>query len=465
MTTEINLIKETFERFKTNFNNNSFSSLEKRVFILNQCKDILIKNEKNLYEALSKDYGYRSEYDSMISDLIPSVQGIHYTTKNLRKWMKASKRKSGISLAPSKVTVYYQPLGVVGVVVPWNFPLFLSISPITAALAAGNKVLVKMSELTPNTNKVLKEIFKPLKDDLSFFEGEVEVSSFFTNLPFDHLIFTGSTGVGKIVAKSAAQNLTPTTLELGGKSPVIIAPDANLKNTIHSIVAGKTLNSGQICIAPDYVFVPNKRKKEFIELFQKSFEENFQETGSKFKMTRIVSKNHFERLSNYLVDAESKGAEVITIRRSKGEDNLLYPHLVADVTDEMKIMQEEIFGPLLPIMTYENIEETFEYILNHPRPLALYLFSEDEELINRVIYNTHSGGVCINDTIIHAAAEDAPFGGIGESGIGHYHGREGFLTFSKAKTVLSTPTWLPRTKYLLSRRDKLFETFRALFLK
>lgn len=453
-------------KMQKDYQEKPYPTYRERIELLDKIKKNLLNHEQEFYSALKTDYGYRSSFDSMLSDFLPSMATIKYTKKHLKKWMKNEKRHAGLLIAPSKVQIMYQPLGVVGIIVPWNFPLYLSLSPIITAIAAGNKVMVKLSEFTPQTNKVIAKVFKNLSDDIKVIEGASEVSSAFSNLAFDHILFTGSTKVGKLVAKSAANNLTPTTLELGGKSPMIVDNDISMESVIDAVLPGKCLNSGQICVATDYIFLPKNRVNEFIEIYRKKFNEYYNESINNNHLTWIVNKNHHERLLNLIEDAENKGAKIhkVVDKTPENGSTQLYPHLLTDVSEDMNIMQEEIFGPLLPIKTYDQLEDAIRYINNKPRPLALYILSNNHKVQQNILKRTHSGGVCINDSLIHVAAEDAPFGGIGDSGMGHYHGREGFLTFSKAKTILSSPSWLPKNKYILKHRDFFFKILRKVFI-
>lgn len=455
-----------FESMKLAYNKNPYPPLEQRKEILLKLKKGLIENETLLYHALKKDYGYRSEFDSFMADILPSVMTINHTLKQLKKWMKPSRRHSGLMLFPSKVAVHYQPLGVVGVITPWNFPLFLSLGPTIQALAAGNRVMIKMSEFTPNTNIALRKVMEDLSDHIMIFEGEAEMGATFSKLPFDHLIFTGSSGVGKHVAKAAAENLTPITLELGGKSPTIIGEDADMKAAVDSIIMGKSINSGQICVAPDYIFIPKSREKEFVETFIQRFTDYYLNSDNKNSLTHIVTARQFQRLQKFLEDAKDKGAKVHLVKEYQETDQRqIFPHVLTDVNEDMLVMQEEIFGSILPVKPYTDIDDVLNYINAKNRPLALYIMSTNKLLIDKILKNTHSGGVSINDTVTHVMAEDAPFGGVGYSGIGHYHGFEGFQTFSKAKTVLHSKAWLPRTRYILKYRDFIFKTLRFVFLK
>ena len=400
-----------------------------------------------------------------MTDVLPTVAQINYTLRRLDRWCQPSRRRAGVLLAPSKVTVEYQPVGVVGIISPWNFPVILSLSPLVTALAAGNRVMIKLSEFTPITNKVISEICRVLPEDIEVVEGEAKVAQAFSQLPFDHLLFTGSTNVGRAVARAAAQNLTPITLELGGKSPVIVAGDANLNKAVDAILFGKCINAGQICVAPDYAFVPEGKVKEFVALFLQRFEELYLKGQKSQGFTHIINQRQYDRLKAMLKDAKDKGAEIHAVSETSTEGRRLYPHLVTHVSEEMTIMQEEIFGPLMPIKPYRDIQDVISYINQNQRPLALYIMSDDRRTVEHITRHTHSGGVGVNDTVLHVGAEDAPFGGIGESGIGHYHGEEGFRTFSHAKTILNTPTWLPRVGILMERRSMAIKALQKFFMR
>jgi len=337
--------------------------------------------------------------------------------------------------------VHYQALGVVGIVVPWNFPINLAVVPLITNIAAGNRVMLKMSEFTPRTNAVLKQIitsvFNPV--DVALVEGETALSTAFTKLPFDHLLFTGSTQVGKHVMRAAADNLTPVTLELGGKSPVVVAPDIDITEAVNRIMLGKSLNSGQICVAPDYILCPRAKVEELIGAYRSEFNRRYPDAMNNLDYTSIIDERQYSRLKSWLEDAREKGARIEEMVSGDSLDDLqhrMMPHLLLDVSAEMQVMQSEIFGPLLPIVPYDTITDAIAYIKDKPHPLALYIMSFDKQIQQQIQRATISGGVAINDTIMQVAAEDAPFGGVGSSGMGHYHGIEGFRTLSKAKTVL-----------------------------
>ncbi|QDF74346.1 MULTISPECIES: coniferyl aldehyde dehydrogenase [Shewanella] len=434
-------LNQLLARQKASFREQGAPSRQQRETQLIALKQALLSHQQAIVDALSADYGHRSSDDSRISDIMPCVNNINYTLKKLKGWMKPSRRHAGILLAPAKVQVQYQPLGVVGIIVPWNFPVMLSIGPLITALAAGNRAMIKLSEFTPETNKVLKQMLADLFDEsvVAVIEGEADVAAAFSALAFDHLLFTGSTTVGRHVMRAAADNLTPVTLELGGKSPVIIAPDMPLDTAVERMIYGKCLNAGQICVAPDYVLLPKGKSDAFVQAFIAKFKQMYGEIGDNPDYGAIINPRQFERLQAVLQDARDKGAQITpSSQETLAPDSRKLPvQLITGVNEQMLVMQEEIFGPLLPIIEYDNLAQAIDYVNDRPRPLALYIMSFDSDTQQRLLNQTHSGGVCINETVFHVAADDAPFGGIGPSGMGHYHGKEGFLTMSHAKTILS----------------------------
>ncbi|WP_442960505.1 coniferyl aldehyde dehydrogenase [Pseudoalteromonas sp. DL2-H2.2] len=463
---EQTLLTMNFQAMQSAYRRDPAPDHAQRVAVLKKLKRSLINHEQQVYQALSKDYGYRSEFDTFFADIMPTIAAIKYAIKHLKKWMQPSKRHAGLMLAPSKVKVHYQPLGVVGVVTPWNFPFYLALGPTIQALAAGNRVMIKMSEFTPHANQVLRTIVEDISDHVHVVEGDAEIGAAFSALAFDHLIFTGSTAVGKQVAKAAADNLTPITLELGGKSPTIIDEQIDMKIAVDAVIMGKSINSGQICVAPDYIFVPTSRLDTFIETFIARYSEYHLNSSNRNQQSHIISQRQHNRLMQLLDDAKAKGAEVHAVKALEpGDEKRVYPHLLTNLSDDMAVLQEEIFGSLLPVMSYESLDEVIAYITERPRPLALYIMSNNPALIDRLINHTHSGGISINDTTMHVVADDAPFGGIGHSGMGHYHGYEGFLTFSKAKTVLYSSSWLPKNRFVLKHRDWVLKVLRKWLLR
>jgi coniferyl-aldehyde dehydrogenase len=397
----------------------------------------LLSDERHaLIAAISSDFSHRSADETLLAELMPSLLGIHYASKHLKRWMKPSRRSVGMAFQPASAKVVYQPLGVVGIIVPWNYPLFLAVGPLVGALSAGNRVMLKLSESTPATGQLLKRLLAQAfpEDLVTVVLGEAEVGVAFSKLPFDHLLFTGATSVGKHVMRAAAENLTPVTLELGGKSPAIVSHDVPLKDAAERIAFGKSLNAGQTCVAPDYVLVPEDRVDGFIEAYRKAIHNFYPTLADNPDYTAIINDRHLARLNHYLTDATSKGGRVISLFHESQGRRMPFS-LLLNVSDDMTVMQDEIFGPILPIVPYSRIDQAFAYINQRPRPLALYYFGYNKAEQQRVLEQTHSGGVCLNDTLLHVAQDDMPFGGIGASGMGHYHGHEGFLTFSKAKGV------------------------------
>lgn len=415
-------------------------SLAQRRSRLTALKSSLLAHKQALCDALALDYGQRSDYDSLVADILPCVMQINYSLKRLKGWMKSVRRHPGLLLAPARVEVHYQPLGVVGIMVPWNFPVMLSLGPLIGAIAAGNRAMIKLSEFTPHTNAALRTLLEAVFDDdeVVLIEGDAGLAAAFSTLPFDHLLFTGSTAVGRQVMAAAAPQLTPLTLELGGKSPCLIAPDMPLALAVERMIFGKSLNAGQICVAPDYVLLPRGQEQGFIEAYQTHFRRLYPKGLDSPDYGSIINAAQYERLTAWLAEAKQAGAQVHPCASPARDDGArrLVPHLLTEVPGHCQLMQQEIFGPLLPLVPYDSIEEAIAYVAARPRPLALYLMSLDPALQQRLIRETHAGGMAINECLFQVAADDAPFGGIGPSGMGHYHGHEGFLTFSKAKTVL-----------------------------
>ncbi|WP_166266583.1 coniferyl aldehyde dehydrogenase [Marinobacter caseinilyticus] len=432
-----------FEEQRLAFRRNTMPSLTERTENLKRLKRVLLKNEARILETIDRDFSCRSKDETLIAELMPSVQGINYALKHLDDWMKPSKRNVSILFQPASNKVHYQPLGVVGIIVPWNYPLFLAIGPLVAALAAGNRVMIKMSEFTPHTSALIKELVETTfpQDLVAVIIGEADVAADFASRAFDHLLFTGSTSVGKLVMRAAAENLTPVTLELGGKSPAIISADVPMSDAAQRIAFGKAINAGQTCVAPDYVLCPADRVQTFVDEFRTQFATMYPSLRDNDDYTAIINERQYQRLQGYLDDAREKGADVIEINPAqenmKDGTRKLPVHLVLKATEDMKVMQDEIFGPILPVVSYSNIDEAINYINDQPRPLSLYYFGYERDQQEHVVTQTHSGGMCINDTLMHVAQDDLPFGGVGASGMGHYHGKEGFLTFSHARAIFS----------------------------
>ncbi|BCD85992.1 putative coniferyl aldehyde dehydrogenase [Pseudomonas solani] len=433
---QINQLEELFARQRAAYGDNPMPSADQRIQWLKSLRDLIFNEQDALIRAISQDFSNRSADETLLAEIMPSLHGIHYAKNRVRRWMKPSRRSVGMAFQPASAKVIYQPLGVVGVIVPWNYPLFLALGPLVGALAAGNRVMVKMSESTPATSQLFKELMARIfpEDLVAVCLGEADVGVAFSKLPFDHLLFTGATSIGRHVMRAAAENLTPVTLELGGKSPAIVSQDVPLDHAAERIAFGKTMNAGQTCVAPDYVLVPKDRVEGFVEAYRAAVKSFYPQLQNNPDYTAIINERQVQRLNGYLQDAEAKGARLVPLFPEAQGRRL--PHtVVLNVKDDMKLMQDEIFGPLLPIVPYERLDQAFAYINQRPRPLALYYFGYDKREQQRVLHETHSGGVCLNDTLLHVAQDDMPFGGVGPSGMGHYHGHEGFLTFSKAKGV------------------------------
>ena len=405
----------------------------------------LEEREEAFTQAISTDFGQRSAFETANYDITVTLADIKYQIRNLARWMRIRKRSVPLHLMPGRARIVPQPLGVVGVISPWNFPVFLSLSPVAGAIAAGNRVMLKPSEWTPKTSTLLAELaseaFEP--DEFTVFEGGIETGRAFSELPFDHLLFTGSTRVAKEVSNSAAKNLTPLTLELGGKSPALVCPGANLKRAAERIVFGKLANAGQICIAPDYVFVERAKFHDFIELLQIYSKKAYPRLNNNPDYTSIISADHFSRLNRMIEEAREDGAEIIRINPDgetlESSARKIPPTLILRPNPTLSVMQEEIFGPILPVLSYEKIEEAIEFIQHRARPLALYLFTEKARERERILRETVSGGVAVNEVLFHCVCETLPFGGVGASGMGSYHGQAGFDTFSHLKPVFIQP--------------------------
>ncbi|WP_176507609.1 MULTISPECIES: coniferyl aldehyde dehydrogenase [Pseudomonas] len=430
----------TFATQRQAFAGNPMPPAAQRRQWLKSLREALLADQRALIEAIDADFTGRSADETLLAELLPSVQGIRHAERHLQRWMRPARRAVGLAFQLASARVLYQPLGVVGIIVPWNYPLFLAIGPLTCALAAGNRVMLKLSEATPASGAALKALIARVfpEDLVSVVLGEVEVGQAFARLPFDHLLFTGATSIGRQVMLAAAQNLTPVTLELGGKSPAIVSASVPLDTAAERIAFGKTLNAGQTCVAPDYVLVPRERLNDFAAAYRNAVKRMYPRIADNPDYSAIINPRQLQRLQHLLDDARGKGAQVLDLYPDETrQGRRLPPHLLTGVNDSMQVMQDEIFGPLLPLVPYDHLDEALAYINQRPRPLALYYFGYDRSEQQHVLRHSHSGGVCLNDTLLHVAQDDLPFGGIGPSGMGHYHGHEGFLTFSKAKAVLA----------------------------
>ncbi|WHZ09877.1 MAG: coniferyl aldehyde dehydrogenase [Burkholderiaceae bacterium] len=401
--------------------------------------------QDRLTDAMAQDFGGRSADESATLDLIPTTLAINHALSHLARWMKPARRSTELLFLTNRLRVHYQPKGVVGVVATWNFPVYLSLGPLVAALAAGNRVMIKMPDVTPATNTVLRQLLAEVFDEteVALVGGELLDPSAFTALAFDHIVFTGSPTIGRAVMRQAAEHLTPVTLELGGKSPALVLRDYPLADAALRIAHGKGTNSGQICVAPDYALVPRDQLSAFAAEVKSSFTSLYGERAADNPdYTSIASDRHAARLAALLDDARAKGAEVTPCGPVEARRRMPL-QIVTGCTNDMALMREEIFGPILPVVGYDTEDEAIRFIASRPRPLALYCFGRDAAARRQVLERTHSGGVTINDWGWHVVNHDAPFGGIGNSGMGSYHGVEGFRELSHARTVFQRQRFYP----------------------
>jgi len=434
------LLHEAFARQREAAARDPYPDAATRERRLATLERLLRENAAAIAAAIAGDFGHRSHHETRLLELFPSLEAAKHARRHLRGWMKPERRAVSLWFQPGRAQVIAQPLGVVGIVVPWNYPVYLAAGPLAGALAAGNRVLVKMSELAPATGELFATLVAGAfdADEVCVVNGGADVARSFTALPFDHLLFTGSTAVGRAVMRAAAENLTPVTLELGGKSPAIVADGYPIAAAAERIVIGKLMNAGQTCIAPDYALVPAADVDAFVAAARRVVAECWPDPMRSPDYTAIVDDRHFARLTGVLDEAQARGAEIVTLADGASPDpttRRIPPSVVRGAPDDCRLMREEIFGPILPVVPYRDFEEALRYVNARPRPLALYYFDRDERRIGRVLTHTVAGGVTINDTILHIAQDDLPFGGVGPSGMGQYHGRDGFDAFSKRKAV------------------------------
>ena len=465
MDNNFNEMQRVLEAQKKFFIEEGSPSIELRIDRLNRLKSLIMNNRYDFVDALNEDYGNRSNNISLLSDAYGIIPDINNAIKNIRKWNKIDKRSSNFpfGLFGAKSYVKYEPIGTVGMISPWNFPVNLSFKPLAAIFAAGNQVMHKPSELTPITASLIKDLCDKAYDENEFatFLGGPETGEAFTKLHFDHLLYTGSGSIGKQVMKSASQNLVPVTLELGGKSPVIIGNSADIKVSAKRIMFGKTLNAGQICLAPDYVIVHKEKKDEFISEVENVINEYYPTIKDNDDYSSIINERHFERINSLIEDAREKGADINQINPSNEDFSQqeffkIPPTIVTNTSDDMKIMNEEIFGPVLPVLEYENLNDALTTINSKDRPLGLYYFGNDAKEENTIMSNTSSGGVTINNVVGHIQQKDLPFGGVGPSGMGRYQSFDGFKNFSNPRSFY---------KDVGFKFDKLFDGIRPPYTK
>jgi coniferyl-aldehyde dehydrogenase len=440
-------MRSILERQKAAHLRDGAPSLAQRRERLDRCITLLISHRHEIEDALNTDFGSRSKDATAFTDVAGSIGPLKHARDNLARWMKPERRPTSpalLGLFGAKAEVRFQPKGVVGVISPWNFPVNLTFAPLAGILAAGNRAMIKPSEFTPATSDLMARMFGSVfsEEEIAVIVGGPDVGQAFSSLAFDHLIFTGATSIARHVMRAAAENLVPVTLELGGKSPVILGRSADLATAAARIMNGKTLNAGQICLAPDYVLAADDQVDAFVGHARAAVSRMFPTVRDNPDYTSVVNQRHYDRISGYVADARAKGATVVELKPegedfSQQEHRKIPPTLILDATDDMKVMQEEIFGPVLPVKRYKTVDDALAYINAHDRPLGLYYFGDDAAEQEKVLAGTTSGGVTINDVIFHIAQEELPFGGVGPAGMGAYHGRDGFLEFSHKKAVYS----------------------------
>jgi coniferyl-aldehyde dehydrogenase len=437
----ISPMRRVFDRMRAASRRETAPGYAKRADRLHRLARMTRRHAQDLIDAISADFGSRSPHETLIADLVAVDDAIRYASRHLRRWMRPRRIPTGARYRPGFNRLVPQPLGVVGVVAPWNYPYQLAMLPTVAALAAGNRVMIKPSEVTPRTAdliaRIVRETFED--DEITVVPGDAGVGKAFVEMPFDHLFFTGSTAVGRLVAAAAARNLTPVTLELGGKSPAIVDIDADFARIMPMLAIGKLFNAGQTCIAPDYALVPRARIDEFAASMARAASRLYPTLAGNRDYTSIVSERHYARLRSLLEDARTRGARIIELAPS-GETlepatRKIAPTLVLGAADDSLILREEIFGPLLPVVPYDSVDDAIRYVNDRARPLALYWFGDNAARRDRVLAGTVAGGVTVNGCLTHFAQEAQPFGGVGESGSGHYHGEYGFRAMSKEKPV------------------------------
>lgn len=430
-------------------------SAETRIDRLDRTIDVLVANAEKISDAMNSDFGCRPRQVNLMTDVTGSLENLKHAKKHLRRWMKAEKRPSmfPLGLLGGRSSIQYQPKGVVGVIAPWNFPLGMVFEPLAGVIAAGNRAMIKPSEFTPATSALIDEMVSKTFDpaEIAVVTGGPEVGQAFSSLDFDHMVFTGATSVARHIMAAASKNLVPVTLELGGKSPTVISETADLKEAMERIMVGKMLNAGQVCIAPDYVMLPEGKMDEAVALAKEVVAEMYPSLLANEQYTAMLNERHFQRMQKNIDDANERGAEIVAINPAKEDFSVnptqkIPPTLILNPDDDALCMQDEIFGPLLPLKTYTKFEDVISYINARPRPLAAYYFGKDSSEEHRFLTGTTSGGACVNDVMFHMLQKDLPFGGVGPSGMGSYHGIEGFKAFSHAKSVYKQPGKIPVTK-------------------
>jgi coniferyl-aldehyde dehydrogenase len=450
-------LSAVLERQRQAFLRDGPPSLKQRRADLAKLEQAAKASANRIADVISADFGSRSRHESLMAEVLTVCASIRHASHLLPYWMRSKHVSVNLELRPGRARILVQPVGVVGIIAPWNYPFLLTITPLISALAAGNRVMLKPSERAPRTGEFIADLLADLysPEQVATVLGDRDVGTQFSRLPFDHLFYTGSTAIGREVMKAAAENLTPVTLELGGKSPCILGADAVLPRAVDSILYGKLVNAGQSCIAPDYVLLPEAMHEEFVRLAGEAINRMYPTIDNNPNYTSIVDDHHYRRVVGYVEEARASGVHVIELtpaNEARGRSQRkLPPTLVIEPSDELALMKEEIFGPVLPIKKYSRIDEAIDYVNQHPRPLALYYFGVNAKERSEVLRRTISGGVSVNATLLHALVEELPFGGIGASGMGAYHGESGFQTFSHRKGVFEqsrfSMLWMLRPPY------------------
>lgn len=456
------ILQSTFTQQQQACYQQPFPSFAQRKQQLKQLRVAILANKSQFIDAISVDFGHRAPQETLLAEIFPIVKEVDYVLKHLKKWMKPQRRKVSMIFQPASNQVVAQPKGVVGIIVPWNYPLFLAISPLIYAIAGGNRVMIKISEDSPQLATVLAQVLSSIfsEEEVSVVMGDAQVADAFSRLPFDHLLFTGSTPIGKKVMANASQSLTPVTLELGGKSPVIIEKGYPLQKAAKILSFTKSLNAGQTCVAPDYVLVHKDDLLNLAYAIKNAFIQQYPQFTENPQYTHIINQLHFERLQGYLAEIDTK--HIIQCGETTGRKMPL--HIVVDPPMGCQLMQEEIFGAILPLVSYNTIDEALEMIRQRPRPLACYAMTYNARLQQRIIQEIHAGGMCFNDAVMHVAQTDLPFGGIGASGMGAYHGKEGFDTFTHHKPIFKRGR-IHSGMMLYPPYKGLFDKFMRLFLR
>jgi coniferyl-aldehyde dehydrogenase len=429
-----------FQRQRASYDTAAFPEWPVRRDRLQRLQRLIAGNEAAMEAAIDADFGGRPTVETQVAEVFPSLAEVRSALRHGRSWMKPRAVRVSKWFLPARAEIVPRPLGVVGIIVPWNYPLSLAVGPLTGALAAGNRALVKMSEYTPAFSELFERLVRDAfaDDEVAVINGGPDVAAQFSALPFDHLVFTGSTAVGRHVMGAAAQNLTPVTLELGGKSPVVVAPGYDLARAAERIVAGKLLNAGQTCIAPDYVLVPRAQVAAFVDAARAAATRMYPRGLDESDYCSVINQRHYGRLVGYLDEAAAAGVATQALfsgAARRDEAHRLAPHALVDPPASLAVMRDEIFGPLLPVLGYDDIEQALARVNAQPRPLALYWFDDQDARADWALRHTHVGGACINETLVHYVQDGLPFGGVGPSGMGHYHGKWGFETFSKLTPV------------------------------